>query len=224
MKLSVNIYITLSFLCYVTILFSKLVEYETITTYLIPFFVFLVFISAIVFNWPLVKKRWLLCLAFGFVCIGDFLLNLTTYGKYCVLAFCATHICLIIYYLQDNHFKKSDLNYLFLLFGFSATLYLLINRAIAEVYLSVVFAVYLIVLSTMLWRALCYIKSDNTLLRKVLIIAGSSLFYITDICVSSNELYHTKTLIILTWICYPPALVMLSLINASKQIQSVQQG
>ena len=99
MKLSVNIYITLSFLCYVTILFSKLVEYETIATYLIPFFVFLVFISAIVFSWPLVKKRWLLCLAFGFVCICDFLLNLTTYGKYCVLAFCATHICFIIYLL-----------------------------------------------------------------------------------------------------------------------------
>jgi hypothetical protein len=223
MKLSINIYISLSFLCYVIIIVLKIIEYETIAAYLIPFFVLLVFIATIIFNRPLVKNRLLLYLAFGFVCVGDFLVNLTSYGKYSVLSFCGTHICLIIYYLKDTHFKKSDLNCLFLPFGISAMLFLFIKRDIAEVYLSVVFAVYLIVLSTMLWRAICYIKSNYTLLRKVLIIAGSSFFYITDICVSSNVVYHTKTLMILTWICYPPALAMLSLINI-KQTRPVQQG
>ena len=107
MKISVNIYITLSFLCYVTILFSKLVEYETIATYLIPFFVFLVFISAIVFNWPLEKKDgcyvWLLGL---FASVIFFSILLHTGNIVCLLSAPHTYALLYIYYLQYNHFKK----------------------------------------------------------------------------------------------------------------------
>jgi uncharacterized membrane protein YhhN len=224
MKLSIKNYIAVAVLFFIAILFSKTANCESITKYLIPVFVAFVFVHAVAYNLPLTKNHKFLLLAFGFVCIGDFMINLSSYGKYSVLAFCCTHICLTIYYFSDNKFKLVNLTYLITVLLFSAALFLIINKNIDEVYLSIVFGAYLTVLSVMLWRALCYLQSENRFVRKFLIISGSLLFFITDICVSANVVYNSKTLIIITWICYPPALVMLSLTNTVKQTQSVRQG
>jgi hypothetical protein len=222
MKPKDALYLIVLGLLYILILISKILGCDSISRIAIPVMVITIFIYAVISNFSIPKAKIFLLLAFGFVCIGDILINLTTFWKYSVLAFCCTHICLIIYYFLENRFEKQDLINLLIIFIIGLSIFLKINSDITELGLSVLFGVYLSILSTMLWRATCYLKSNNSLIRKLLIMSGSLLFYITDICVSANVIYQSKTLIIITWICYPPALVMLSMMNVTKQSQPSQ--
>ena len=65
----------------------------------------------------------------------------------------------------------------------------------------------------MLWRAVCFWGTDEPAPQKWLVIGGSMLFYCTDVAVSTNVVFNSKILVALTWICYSPALFMLSAMN-----------
>jgi predicted neutral ceramidase superfamily lipid hydrolase len=75
------------------------------------------------------------------------------------------------------------------------------------------FIAYLTILNFMLWRALCFLRSNENNLKILLVIVGSLFFYMTDIFVSLYAIYDNKIFIKLIWIIYPPALFFLSLIN-----------
>jgi len=212
MKRYFKIYIIVFLILYPLIVFTKSFGYTDISKWLIPLLVTMVFISQMIFNFHLGRIKWLLSLAFLFVCTGDFFINLTSLGQYSVLAFVCTHICLITYYFSENRFQKKD----FLLFLPVLILSLLAYFSIfskLSAFQAIVFAVYLSVLSTMLWRALCYLNFSTPNTRKFLIIAGSFLFYLTDVFVSTNVVFNCNGLVVATWICYPPALLFLSLMN-----------
>lgn len=205
--------LTLFFVFYVSILLFKIVNIPLATQILIPLFVYLIFVNNYLNNKPVTSKNVFLIIAFLFVCVGDTLVNLTKIGQYAVIAFAFTHICLSIYYLKDNPFKKRDLILLLPVVVVSVTIYLLILDDMHLITQRIVFAVYLLILSTMLWRSISYLHAETSKNSKILIITGSLLFYCTDVFVSVNVLYNLQLFVILTWICYPPALFGLSMIN-----------
>ena len=212
MKNYFKFYLLLFIILYPLILITKSFGYNDISKWCIPAFVTIVFISQMVYNFHLGKIKWLLSLAFLFVCTGDFLINLTSIGQYSVLAFVCTHICLIIYYFSENKFKSKDLLLLIPVIILSLLAYFSIFNKLST-FQAIVFAVYLSVLTTMLWRALCYLNFETSSRRKILIIAGSLLFYLTDVFVSTNVVFNCNGLVVATWVCYPPALLFLSLMN-----------
>jgi len=67
---------------------------------------------------------------------------------------------------------------------------------------------YMLLLTLMLWRAICLFRDKNNLK----IILGSVLFYLGDIAVIMMLPYGDSTALnVETWATYPPALFLLSL-------------
>lgn len=214
-KLIIRIYLLLCILLYPLIFFAKYFNYEFLEKIFVPLFVTLVFVFNIWLNPPKKGNNLFLFLAFICVCAGDFIINLTNWGGWFIVPFILVHISLIIYFSKEKKWMKRDAVLLIPILLINIVLIFLLKPFIGDASRLLLLTTYLLILSTMLWRAICFAESKAFITNKILIIGGAFLFFITDVCVASNILLNTKILVAITWICYVPALVMLSMMNYS---------
>ena len=213
MKKIFHSYFVACCLLYPAIFTVKYCNIERAEKIFVPVFVLLVFAFNVYLN-PLAKgKNIFLFFAFFFVCLGDILINLFGFYTVAVVSFLLTHTNLILYYSAQHHWAKPDVKYLIPVVLLSAVIFLLVRPRIFAAWQLAAFGFYLSVLGTMLWRAVCFWGTDEPAGQKGLVIGGSLLFYCTDVAVSANVVFNTKILVALTWICYSPALFMLSVMN-----------
>lgn len=206
-------YLTISVILWPILLISKYYDFVCWQKIAVPLFVTLVFLYSLYLN-PLKQKNSIfLFLAFLFVCAGDYILNLTTLGEWFIVPFVLVHINLITYFSRERSWKLNDWRFLVPISLLSSIIYFSMWHKIDSTAELILFGAYLILLSTMLWRAFVMITTTSSLFRKIMIVGGAFLFYITDVSVATNEILDTRVLVAVTWICYVPALVMLSLIN-----------
>jgi hypothetical protein len=155
----------------------------------------------------------ILYFVFLFILTGDCIINWSQHIKFSIIPFSLAHVLLGIYYIFDTKFKRKDFLFLIPVLIFSALLFSITRGEIKSALLQSAFIIYLTILSFMLWRALCYLRSNQNSLKILLVIVGSLFFYVTDIFVSLYAIYDNKIFITLIWIIYPPGLFFLSLIN-----------
>jgi hypothetical protein len=201
---------------YVSIFILKYIDNEIIAKYAIPLFVFITFMYSLISAKKNAGSSYLMPLALFFALCGDTLINLTSHGDLCIVAFSITHTCLILLYFSVQKFSKSDLLILLPMILLSVWLFISIQADIQTSFLRVIFAIYLSILNFMLWRAFCVLKSNINKTIKVLIVTGSILFFATDILVCMQIIYGSKIFVTFTWLLYPPALYLLSLVNIKK--------
>lgn len=209
------LFIVISVLLYPVIFWSKISHLEHISKFAIPLLVFILMVNTVLIYLKQDKKKLLLiAVAFFFVLAGDTLINLTVYKKLSPLPFAAAHVLFIIYFIKERAFKKTDI-YLFIpVISVSALLFYYILQLTCSVEIIIVFIIYLLILSVMVWRGVCYSYSSNYNLKKrICIIIGSVLFYATDVLVGLGFLNSQSINVILTWLIYPPALFCLSVFN-----------
>ena len=221
MKIYRNLYLLVAIILYPIIFYSKYIRLNFLSEILIPFFVTWVLLFVILNTKLNTKKDYWFVGAFVFICFGDYLINLTPYKQFSAVAFGCTHICLSIFYISNTGFKKGSFKWIFVPVVLSIVAIIFTFKDFSEQYLRTIFISYLVILSFMLWRALSYIDSTASLMIKILVVFGSFFFYFTDIFVCMQVLYPQKIFISLTWILYPPALVMLSLLSREQQISNV---
>jgi hypothetical protein len=213
MKKIFRYYFVVCCLLYPLIFTVKYFNVEWAEKIFVPAFVLLVFAFNVYLN-PLAKgKNIFLFFAFFFVCLGDIIINLFEFDTVAVVSFLLTHANLILYYSSRQPWGKADVKYLMPVALLSAAIFLLTRPRMTAAWQLAGFGVYLTVLSVMLWRAVCLRETNDAARQKWLIIGGSLLFYCTDVAVSANVVFNTKILLALTWICYTPALFMLSVMN-----------
>lgn len=213
MKLTFRHYFITCYLLYPTIFVAKYFEIRWAEKIFVPFFVILVLAFNVHIN-PIKKgKNRFLMYAFLFVCVGDIIINLISFNEWSVFSFVLTHINLILFFSFKHHWSSGDVKYTIPVALLSISIFFWALPNIPTTKEAVLFGCYLLVLSTMLWRAVSFLGTKELAITKFLIIGGALLFYLTDVCVSTNVVINSKILLALTWICYPPALFMLSLMN-----------
>jgi YhhN-like protein. len=208
-----KIYFLLFILFYAVIFYFRTNNVEEVTKIIIPLFAFMIFIFVLFTNNIMNRHNILLYLVFLFILIGDCIINWSEYKQLSIIPFSLAHILLAIYYILDIKFIKKDFIFLIPVLAFSALLFFKVHADIQGNLLLTVFLVYLNILNFMLWRALCYLRSDQNGLKTFFVISGSSFFYFTDVSVCLHSIYKQENLIAIIWILYPPALLFLSLMN-----------
>lgn len=206
-------YFAVFVLLYPPIFAAKYFNVEWAERILVPLFVVLVFAVNAYINPLGVGKNKYLFLAFLFVCVGNILLNLTDLRVPVAISFLLTHLNLILFYSHKQPWQRRDAKYLFPVLLSSAAAFWFVSLRVPSMRESLLLGCYLLMLTVMLWRALCIFATGERSVGRFLVIGGSFLFYLTDILVSANIVYEANSLVALTWICYPPALFMLSLMN-----------
>lgn len=208
-----KIYFLLFILFYAVIFYFRTNNVEEVTRIIIPLFVFMIFLFVLFTNNIMNRHNTLLYLVFLFILIGDCIINWSKYKHLSIIPFSLTHIFLAVYYILDIQFVKKDFIFLIPVLAFSTLLFFKIHADIQGNYLQVVFIIYLNILNFMLWRALCYLRSNQNGLKTLFVILGSLFFYFTDVSVCLYSIYKQESLITIIWILYPPALFLLSLMN-----------
>ena len=216
MKKYTVIYIFSSLVFYVAIFCFRVNNLDSITKVMIPLFVFSVLLFVLITNFNTDRKNILLYAVFLLIFIGDVVINLTEHKEFSIMIFGVAHILLSIYYVSDTGIIGKDFLYLIPVLAFSFVLLILISEDVPDQLLLSAFTGYMAVLDFMLWRALSYLRTGQHRLRMRLIICGSLLFYLTDIFVGLYLIYPQRAFIALIWLVYPPALIMLSLMNIPK--------
>lgn len=208
-----KIYFLLFILFYAAIFYFRTNNVEEVTRIIIPLFVFMIFLFVLFTNNTMNRRNILLYLVFLFILIGDGIINWSEYKQLSIIPFSLTHIFLALYYLLDIKFVKKDFIFLLPVLAFSALLFFKVHADIQGNLLLTVFIIYLNILNFMLWRALCYLRSNQNGLKILFVTSGSLFFYFTDVSVCLHSIYKQESLIAIIWILYPPALLLLSLIN-----------
>jgi len=157
----------------------------------------------------------LLTLALAFAFCADVVINFisSTYG---VAVFFIVHTLLIIFFVKKKPFEVKEIKYIIPLLAIGVLFFIAIYPGLAAKTQLHIYgiAAYLLLLTIILWRALClYNDKDN-----LKIILGSVLFYLGDISVVMILAFgHSPVLDIVlnteTWLKYTPALFLLSLID-----------
>ncbi len=141
---------------------------------------------------------------------GDLAINLTPFIKISAITFSVTHILLGVSFLIETGWRKKDPFILLPVLCLSSACFAYNIFSIPGTGMAVAFGVYLMILSFMLWRAICCAWSDLPWKTSLCVISGAFLFYITDMLVCSH-IYRDDAYIAGVWICYPPALFLLSI-------------
>jgi hypothetical protein len=198
---------------YAAIFYFRINNMEEVTRIIIPLFVFIIFLFVLFTNNIMNRHNIILYLVFLFILIGDCIINWSEYKQLSIIPFGLTHIFLAIYYILDIKFVKKDLIILIPVLAFSSLLFFKVHADIQGNLVMIIFIIYLNILTFMLWRALCYLRSTQNGLKILFVTLGSLFFYLTDVSVCLYSIYKQKSLIAIIWILYPLALFLLSLIN-----------
>jgi len=210
-----GVFILISALFYPLLLWSRGYELRSVSTVIIPIFVILQLLNVLVLYAVKPEKKYILfILAFFFIVIGDLTINLTPYKLYAPMPFVVAHILLIVFFIYECRFKKNNFKTAIpVALAFLGIV--LANLPFVEswsVFLGL--SCYLLFLSIMAWRALCYLNHPQiSTLKRSLIVAGGVLFFLTDIFTGCRYLYGHQFWLVLTWIVYPPCLLFLGLAN-----------
>jgi hypothetical protein len=184
-------------------------ELEGLTRLLIPEFVVLVF--ATVLAWGASPApgaaRWTKA-AFGLVAVGDIFLNVTPWPAGSAPVFIGAHACFAMAFLRERPFTSKDLP-LMLPPAVAAIVFGRVEwPAVSGAARAAALVVYLVALSTMLWRALCASRARDS--RSVARAVGATLFFATDLFAIATAVQGTRAFIPWIWAIYPPALICLA--------------
>lgn len=188
---------------YLTILALKVFAGRDGAGWIIPVYVFAALLYSI---YKSVSRTRLISLALFFALLGDIFINCTPW-KQGAAVFCLTHACLIICCLRYMPPARRDIVPALPVFCTGLAYYLLVRADLPDKMMHIAFALYLFLISVMLWRALCLRGGMFSMVMGV----GALLFFLTDLSVLSDALYAQRALSILTWLLYPPALFLLSM-------------
>lgn len=143
--------------------------------------------------------------------IADIFLNFTPYAKVHIFLFLVVQILLFTAYLSDIPFKRRDLVSLTVPVVVSLILYSIIVIPVLPHPLGAAFAVYLICLTLMVWRAFCFLKAEQLQNKqKWMLFIGSVCFYCTDILVGVRIIYNPGLINLWVYLVYPPALFLIA--------------
>ena len=160
------IYVVFFVIFYPAIFYLRIHHIENATRLIIPLFVFIVFIFVVVSVKTDKRRDFILYLVFLFIFIGDCIINWSTHKELSIIPFSLTHLLLGLYYLLDTRFKRKDFLFLIPLLLFSALLCLIVYKDIKNAFLLSAFMLYINILNFMLWRALCYLRTEQNRLRR----------------------------------------------------------
>lgn len=213
-----QLYFFIAAVFYVVIFGLRVFEFTEIAKFCIPAFVLI----AALYSFINAKDRslkhgsLLLTFALTFAFCADTVINFIS-TQIGVVIFCLTHICLISYYLKRKSLEKKEIFFIIPLLLIGAMFYKAIFPHITSALFRYGIPVYVLLLTLMLWRALC-LFNDRDGLKVVL---GSALFYLTDISVIMMLAYGDSTaLTIEAWAMYPPALFLLSLVGSKDSVNT----
>ena len=216
MKKYLFAYILIACVFYGVIFYFRVHHIEYITKIIIPLFVFTALFFVLSTNRPVNRHTILLHLAFLLIFTGDVIINLTGHKELSIIPFALAHVLLTTYYIQEVGFIKQDFICLIPVLCLSSMVIFIVRKDIPDNVYLFPLIVYLGILGVMLWRAFCFFRSTQNRLKVWLIAAGSCLFYITDVLACLHTIYHQSLFIVIIWLTYPPALVLLSLMNVYK--------
>lgn len=185
-----------------TLLFTRVLGMDGISRWLIPAFVLTMFIR-VKPNFRILKFALLFCL------IGDIFINLSPWKFLCVPAFAVAHGFLMIHFY---HFKQQwKWGYIWVLGIADALFIFTIHNQVASAAHWIVMVSYLLILSGMLAMAFSTrsLSPKGRFLSRFVVL-GALLFYVTDLMVIAQFLTQNSIFAIGIWVCYPPALYILS--------------
>lgn len=198
-----------AFLSYGVLLTVRLMNWDTLGRFLIPIFVLLVLVVAIRVPGGLGAQRKLLITALSAALVGDLLVNWSPVPGWCLLPFAITHLSLFALCVHLRAFSVFDL----LILPAVATVAWIFHLAMAPhmpstvTWLAAIF--YQVLLVMVCWRALCLWQSPQTVAKKLLA-SGIVLFFFTDHFVMMQIVTPATHWVLLTWLCYPPALFLIA--------------
>ncbi|MDR3002289.1 MAG: lysoplasmalogenase family protein [Fibromonadaceae bacterium] len=203
---------------YVIIFWLRVFEHTEISKFFISSFVLL----TVLYSFANAKDKsfkqgsLLVTLALAFAFIAETVINffpkLPVPG---VTIFCATHICLVIYYFKRKSLESKEILYAIPLLAISVIFCIAILPNVTLKLFLYGVPIYMVLLTLMLWRAVCMFNDKDGLK----IILGSVLFYLVDISVIMVRAYGSSTALnIETWAMYPPALFLLSLVGSKNNL------
>nr|AGS52175.1 hypothetical protein [uncultured bacterium contig00049] len=210
-----KLYYPVAAILYVVIFALRVFDVFQVARFFIPVFVLLTAIASFVNARDRSFKQGSLMLSIALLVAfcADTVINLVDPilpVKVGVIIFLACHICLLIYFFRKKSFEAKELLYILPLLGISAIFCIAIVPLIESALLMYGVPFYMLLLTLMLWRAVCLYKDKDN----VKIILGAILFFITDISVIMIQAYGNITpLRIETWAVYPHALFLLSLVD-----------
>jgi hypothetical protein len=184
-------------------------ELDGLTRFLVPTFVLSIFATVLAWGGASPRAARLASAAFGSIAAGDVALNLTPWPAAAVPAFLCAHLCLAAAFLRERRLRTSDLPWLVppaiaaLLFARHELPRLAGAGSFAGL------AVYLVVLTAMLWRGLCPTLSIPCA-KRIARSLGAALFFATDLFSIATYVEATRVYIAWIWALYPPALLCLA--------------
>lgn len=196
-----------SLVLYATILLAKSGGNEDVSRWAIPVFVGMWALDAAWTTraWSAVA-RWTWTGAFALVFSGDFLINLTPWGKYSALSFTLAHTLFIWQYLLIRPFRLRQSVWLLPVATVSVAYLVWTVPLIPQTPTAIALCAYLALLSVMLWRAICTTLEGGLRSRGAWILPGAALFYAVDLMVCRGAAEDSSRWVVPTWICYPVAL------------------
>jgi len=204
-----KVYFLIASMFYMVLFGLRVFEYPEIAKFCIPTFVLL----TALYSFANAKDRTfkqgslLLTLALAFAFCADVVINFFP-NLPGVAIFCAVHICLVAYYLKKKPLESKEFLYIIPILAISTMFCIAILPHITSKLFVYCISAYMLLLTLMLWRAICLFRDKNNLK----IILGSVLFYLGDIAVIMMLPYGDSTALnVETWATYPPALFLLSL-------------
>jgi hypothetical protein len=150
-----RLYVAACGLLYPAIFAAKYFNADWAERILVPSFVLLVFAANAYINPIRFGKNKYLLLAFLFVAVGDTLVNLTSLRVAVAVSFLLTHLNLILFYSYEKPWKRGDAKYLVPVLVSSLAALWFVSLRTPTVRDSLLLGCYLLMLTLMLWRALC---------------------------------------------------------------------
>jgi len=197
---------------FVVILLAKSNGNESVSRWAIPAFVGMWALDAAWTSWTWSgAARWTWTGAFALVFSGDFLINLTPWGKFSAVSFALAHSLFIGQYLLVRPFRIRQIAWLLPVAAASVAYLAWTLPLIPQQSIAITLCAYLVVLSVMLWRAICTALEGGLRSRGAWILPGATLFYVVDLMVCRGAAEGSTHWVIRTWICYPAALVCLGI-------------
>lgn len=211
MSLSKKVCIILLALFGLLIMLLKVLGITIFPYMMILFMVFIIMIA--IGNYRVKPSRSTLIKIIVYFCatIADIFLNFTKYGKVHIFLFLVVQILLCIAYISDIPYKSRDLVYLIAPIIISAVLYSVIVVPVLPHPLATAFAIYIVCLTLMIWRAFCFLKKDYIPNKqKWMLFIGSLCFYFTDVLVGVRIIYNPALINLWVYLLYPPALLLIT--------------
>jgi hypothetical protein len=158
------------------------------------------------------RKKYDLFPVIAFLCmfIGDFFLNVTSYGTLHIASFALSLVFLTIGFHHALP-VRSSLQTLGIIAVISAVVYAVVVGPSLPHRLGIHFFIYMALLTLLMWQVLPYFTAESVdRIHGGMLVLGATLFYIADVLVGIRILYSPPLINILIYSLYPPSLILLA--------------